>query len=134
MAAQTTPPANGSTDTDTNASGFTAFQTNILVILADGSDYGLGIKRALEEYYGEDVNHGRLYPNLDRLVEDGLVAKSARDKRTNEYELTDAGRDAVASIALWPIYNIADTEERRDEIGEEIVAELYEDATEDADE
>ena len=73
----------------------TAFQQNILVILAEEARYGLAIKRELEEYYGEEVNHGRLYPNLDDLVEMGLVEKSELDKRTNQYALTDAGETAV---------------------------------------
>jgi DNA-binding PadR family transcriptional regulator len=50
--------------------------------------YGLAIKRELERVYGEEVNHGRLYPNLDDLVDAGLIEKRALDKRTNEYELT----------------------------------------------
>jgi len=72
----------------------TRYQWEILYILAvkrDQADYGLGIKRSLEAYYGEDMTHGRLYPNLDDLVERDLVAKSAADKRTNNYTLTDDG-------------------------------------------
>lgn len=53
--------------------------------------YGLAIKHDLERDYG-DVNHGRLYPNLDELVEYGFVDKNRLDKRTNEYALTDAAR------------------------------------------
>jgi DNA-binding PadR family transcriptional regulator len=79
----------------------TAFQQNILVILAEEAMYGLAIKRELEEYYGTDVNHGRLYPNLDDLVEMGLVEKSELDKRTNQYALTDAGVDVVADRVDW---------------------------------
>ena len=45
----------------------------------------------------EDVNHGRLYPNLDDLVDDGLLKKGEQDKRTNYYVLTDAGRDRLAA-------------------------------------
>ncbi|MFB6164182.1 MAG: helix-turn-helix transcriptional regulator, partial [Haloarculaceae archaeon] len=61
----------------------TAFQQNILVILSEEPRYGLAIKRELETYYDSEVNHGRLYPNLDDLVEMGLVEKSELDKRTN---------------------------------------------------
>ena len=50
--------------------------------------YGLAIKRELERVYGEDIHHGRLYPNLDDLVAAGLIEKRALDKRTNEYALT----------------------------------------------
>lgn len=78
----------------------TRFQWDILAVLAEGPDYGLGIKRALEDEYDEDrVRHGRLYPNLDELVEEGLVEKSKRDERTNEYALTDAGEAAVGEQA-----------------------------------
>ncbi|GGN92842.1 helix-turn-helix transcriptional regulator [Haloarcula pellucida] len=67
-----------------------AFQRDILWILHhDGALHGLGIKSALQEYYREEVNHGRLYPNLDDLCEMDLLEKGTRDQRTNEYELTD---------------------------------------------
>jgi DNA-binding PadR family transcriptional regulator len=73
----------------------TAFQQNILTILAEEARYGLAIKRELQSYYDAEVNHGRLYPNLDELVELDLVEKSELDKRTNEYGLTDEGYQAV---------------------------------------
>ncbi len=76
----------------------TRFQFEILFQLAearDCADYGLGIKERLEAYYEEEVNHGRLYPNLDTLVEMDLVEKSELDKRTNEYALTEAGKDLL---------------------------------------
>lgn len=80
----------------------TAFQQQVLGILArDGPEYGLGIKREVEQLSGEEVNHGRLYPNLDTLVDMGMVEKSERDKRTNEYALTDRGYNAVRSQFVW---------------------------------
>jgi hypothetical protein len=94
----------GVTDTD-----LTAFQTNILFILcgcekgrydgeAPNGAKGLAIKAILErkEWYGEEINHGRLYPNLDTLVDRGVVEKSELDKRTNHYELTDDGVQLIA--------------------------------------
>ncbi|MFH5802380.1 helix-turn-helix transcriptional regulator [Haladaptatus sp. CMAA 1911] len=46
------------------------FQRGTLaVIVRDGPLYGLAIKRAMEDLYEKDVNHGQLYPNLDTLVE-----------------------------------------------------------------
>jgi len=53
---------------------------------------GLAILNELSDRYGSKVNHGRIYPNLDTLVESGLIEKSTLDKRTDQYELTDAGR------------------------------------------
>lgn len=89
------------TDTPGIARELTAFQQNILTILAEKPRYGLAIKRELETYYDSDVNHGRLYPNLDDLVEMGLVEKSELDKRTNQYSLTDEGYDAILNQLGW---------------------------------
>jgi DNA-binding PadR family transcriptional regulator len=79
----------------------TVFQQTILAILSEEARYGLAIKRELEAYYKSDVNHGRLYPNLDNLVEFGLVEKSELDKRTNEYALTEAGHDVLVNRVGW---------------------------------
>ena len=94
-----------------NPNSLTLFQQNILYVLAesDGADYGLGVKRSLEDLYGEDINHGRLYPNLDQLVDMRLVEKSELDKRTNEYALTEIGREVISEDA-----------QRRASIAEEI--------------
>ena len=98
------------------ARDLTAFQTNILVILAKEPMYGLAIKRELEDYYGTEVNHGRLYPNLDELVDLGLVEKSELDKRTNQYSLTDDGYEAVLDGIEWTLSNVVTDDERAEEI------------------
>jgi DNA-binding PadR family transcriptional regulator len=90
----------------------TAFQHNILIILAEEPMYGLAIKRQLEGYYGTEVNHGRLYPNLDTLVEMGLVEKSELDKRTNQYALTSDGEAAVLERLDWVLSKFATDENR----------------------
>jgi DNA-binding PadR family transcriptional regulator len=94
----------------------TAFQQNILAILSEEAMYGLAIKRDLEAYYGSDVNHGRLYPNLDSLVEMGLVEKSELDKRTNQYELTEKGREAVLDRLRWTLSKFVTDDSRADEV------------------
>ena len=94
------------------ARDLTAFQQNILTILAEDARYGLAIKRELENYYDSEVNHGRLYPNLDDLVEMGLVEKSELDKRTNEYALTDEGLEAVLDQLGWTFAKVATNAER----------------------
>jgi len=78
----------------------TLFQQNILYVLAesDGANYGLGVKRRLQVLY-EVVNHGRLYPALNQLVERGLVQKSERDGGTNEYALTATARKTLEADA-----------------------------------
>ncbi|WP_435069421.1 PadR family transcriptional regulator [Haloplanus sp. C73] len=94
----------------------TAFQHNILVILSEEAMYGLAIKRQLEDYYGTEVNHGRLYPNLDDLVEMGLVEKSELDKRTNQYALTEDGEDAVLNRLNWELSKFVTDEDRADSV------------------
>lgn len=102
----------------------TAFQNNILVILAKEPMYGLAIKRELESYYGTEVNHGRLYPNLDELVELGLVEKSELDKRTNQYSLTDDGFEAVLDQVRWTFSNVVTDEDRAAQL-RDLVDESY---------
>lgn len=76
----------------------TAFQQQCLIAVAglhNANGYypkGTAIKHRLEQFYPKEVNHGRLYPNLDELQERGLVEKRERDRRTNEYHLTDDGK------------------------------------------
>lgn len=94
------------------ATELTAFQQNILTILAEEARYGLAIKRELEAYYESEVNHGRLYPNLDELVELGLVDKSELDKRTNQYSLTDDGYDALLDQFGWQFDRIVTSQDR----------------------
>lgn len=102
--------------TQRTAHDLTAFQHNILVILAEEPMYGLAIKRELESYYGTEVNHGRLYPNLDDLVERDLVAKSELDKRTNQYELTDDGYEMVLGQLNWVFSKLITDDERAEDV------------------
>ena len=52
-------------------------------------------------FHGSDMNHGRLYPNLDTVVDAGLVEKGEHDRRTNYYEITDEGKDALETRAAY---------------------------------
>ena len=63
--------------------------------------HGLSIKNEIEASYEGEVNHGRLYPNLDQLVEMGLVEKGTLDKRTNSYTLTDRGYQELEARREW---------------------------------
>ena len=109
--AQTTVP-----DTPGIARELTAFQQNILTILAEEARYGLAVKRELESYYESEVNHGRLYPNLDDLVEMDLVDKSELDKRTNQYALTDEGYEALLDQLGWTFARLITDGERADDL------------------
>lgn len=81
---------------------FTGFQRDLLYIIAElDSPSGLAVKEHLDEYYSSKINHGRLYPNLDILVDAGLVEKGTIDDRTNSYTLTDKGKQLLAERRQW---------------------------------
>lgn len=80
----------------------TGFQRDALYVIAGlDTPKGLSIKDELDEYYGSEINHGRLYPNLDELVEKGLVDKSKKDDRTNEYSLSNRGVSELTARREW---------------------------------
>ena len=80
----------------------TGFQRDLLYVIAgDDSPHGLAIKEELETYYESEIHHGRLYPNLDTLVEKGLVEKGAIDQRTNYYAITKRGRREIQARREW---------------------------------
>ena len=80
----------------------TGFQRDLLYAIAGLEDpHGLAIKDELEEYYEKEVHHGRLYPNLDTLVNKGLVEKGVLDRRTNVYKLTARGHREIEARREW---------------------------------
>lgn len=80
----------------------TGFQRDLLyVIVGQDEPHGLAIKDELEEYYEKEIHHGRLYPNLDTLVDKGLVEKGQRDRRTNIYTLTRRGHRETEARREW---------------------------------
>lgn len=80
----------------------TGFQRDLLYIVASLDEpHGLAIKESIEEYYGAEVHHGRLYPNLDELVEKGLVDKGEKDRRTNSYEVSQRGTRELEARRDW---------------------------------
>ncbi|MFC4986341.1 helix-turn-helix transcriptional regulator [Saliphagus infecundisoli] len=80
----------------------TGFQRDLLYVIADiDRPSGQTIRDELDDYYTDDITHGRLYPNLDTLVTKGLVEKGELDRRTNYYELTDIGDDQLRTHHTW---------------------------------
>ncbi|WP_246988224.1 PadR family transcriptional regulator [Halorientalis marina] len=80
----------------------TGFQRDIMYLVAGiDSPHGLAVKDELEKYYESEIHHGRLYPNLDELVEKGLIQKGKKDRRTNVYSLTDRGLRELESRREW---------------------------------
>ena len=80
----------------------TAFQRDLLRVIA-GMDEpkGLEVKSEIESYYGEEINHGRLYPNLDTLCDEGLVDKGKHDDRSNAYKVTARGMREIEARDQW---------------------------------
>lgn len=80
----------------------TGFQRDLLVV-ASGLEKPSGqeIKDHIEDATGTQVKHGRLYPNLDTLVERGFLEKGQLDRRTNYYQITEKGSLAIQEQVEW---------------------------------
>ena len=80
----------------------TGFQRDLLYVISGAEQpSGQEIKAEIEQYYSADINHGRLYPNLDTVVNKELVEKGQLDRRTNYYELTETGERAIENRLEW---------------------------------
>lgn len=81
----------------------TAFERDLLWVIAgfDDPPVGLRVKERTGEYYDAEINHGRLYPALDRLADRGLIDKGSLDDRSNLYTLTEAGKNVLARRLDW---------------------------------
>lgn len=87
----------------------TGFQRDLLYVIGGLEEpHGLAIKNELEEYYEKEIHHGRLYPNLDTLVNKGLVEKGEQDRRTNKYIMTQRGRREIKARTNWESQYIGD--------------------------
>jgi PadR family transcriptional regulator PadR len=80
----------------------------ILRTLIFGSQHGQGIARAIQQTSEEDllVEHGALYPALQRLEDRGWISAkwgtSATNRKARFYSLTAAGRkQLVKETAKW---------------------------------
>lgn len=80
----------------------TGFQRDLLYVIA-GADQpsGQDVKEEIEQYYTADINHGRLYPNLDTVVNKEFVEKGELDRRTNYYDITESGEEAIEERRDW---------------------------------
>jgi PadR family transcriptional regulator PadR len=74
----------------------------ILRTLIFGSQHGQGIARAIQQTSGDEllVEHGALYPALQRLEERGWISAkwgtSSNNRKARFYSLTAAGRKQLA--------------------------------------
>ncbi|ELY83439.1 PadR family transcriptional regulator [Natrinema gari] len=85
----------------------TGFQRDLLYVIV-GADQpsGQDVKDEIEQYYSSEINHGRLYPNLDTVVNKDLVEKGQLDRRTNYYAITDEGEQAIEDRREWVVQYI----------------------------
>lgn len=80
----------------------TGFQRDLLYVTYGlEKPHGLAIKKELEGYYETEIHHGRLYPNLDTVVDIGLIEKGEKDRRTNVYRVTRRGEREIEARADW---------------------------------
>ena len=80
-----------------------------LALLAGESGYGYELGQTLQQEFGEllpALNAGQIYSTLGRLERDGLVrgrSVAGDSRRKRVYELTDAGRAALARWIETPV-------------------------------
>lgn len=86
----------------------------ILQTLRWGPLHGHGVALFIEEMSGEElvVEHGSLYPALQRLLQQGHVAAewgvSENNRRARFYRLTPSGREHLArSLSRWDRFSRA---------------------------
>lgn len=80
----------------------TGFQRDLLYVIAGAEQpSGQDVKEGVEQYYSDTINHGRLYPNLDTVVNKELVEKGELDRRTNYYAITDEGEELIEDRREW---------------------------------
>jgi DNA-binding PadR family transcriptional regulator len=72
----------------------------LLSLLAEQPRHGYELIQALSERFGGTYSPsaGTIYPRLAKLEEEGLVTKTAGERKT-VYEITDAGRAELAARA-----------------------------------
>jgi PadR family transcriptional regulator PadR len=75
----------------------------VLALLRERPHYGFDLVRRLGEADGLLTSEGTIYPLLSRLRKDGLVTTTWQESDSGPprryYDLTDAGRSALAAFA-----------------------------------
>ena len=118
--AEETITAGQSTINSLEFAELTAFQRDLLIIISGmEKSKGLEIKEEAEKYYDDEIHHGRLYPNLDTLVEEELVEKVSLDGRSNGYRVTEKGEAHVVARGKWESKQLGNKRQSsRDDIGQ----------------
>jgi len=93
----------GAVDAAASLSRLNASQRDVLMALAAGPTHGLGAKHALDAGDHTSISRPSVYEALDKLVSENLATRREVDGRTNEYQLTDAGVEAVEVHLRWQL-------------------------------
>lgn len=84
----------------------------VLLSLCGGSRHGYAITADVLEQTGVRLGPGTLYGALTKLVDRRLVTALPADDRRRPYEITEAGRTALAAqLATWS--RVVQTGQRR---------------------
>ena len=86
----------------------TGFLRDMLVVISkfDEPPSGQQVMDRMEDIAGYDeLTHGRIYPNLDKLVRAGYVDKGEIDRRTNYYKISTKGKHALNRYAEFVEYD-----------------------------
>lgn len=82
--------------------GLSAFQRDLLTAVAAIEAGGTtDISSKLNDHYPQLVNQGRVYPNVQDLLDRGLLEQHEREFDTPEYSLTETGRTALHNYRQW---------------------------------
>ncbi|MEV6633337.1 PadR family transcriptional regulator [Actinoplanes sp. NPDC051470] len=74
----------------------------VLLALSDGPKHGYAIVADITDRTGVELGPGTLYGSLAKLEKLGLIAPLPSEDRRRPYEITDAGRAALATqLRLW---------------------------------
>jgi DNA-binding PadR family transcriptional regulator len=69
----------------------------ILTSLASGTKHGYALTKDIEEFAGVTLGPGTLYGAITRLEGRGFIEPIASDDRRRPYQITQSGREALAS-------------------------------------
>lgn len=86
-------------------------RSSLLALLAEAPATGYGLKQRYEARTGAmwPVNIGQVYKTLNRLEQDGLIAR--RGTESEPYELTEAGRTVLSDWLFEPVPAAAEKDE-----------------------
>ncbi|MFD4763971.1 PadR family transcriptional regulator [Streptomyces sp. NPDC058439] len=74
----------------------------VLLSLSDGPKHGYAITADVKEQTGVQLGPGTLYGSLSKLVDRGLIVALPSEERRRPYEITPAGREALAAyLESW---------------------------------